>query len=164
MSTQGPKPRQIDPSPTSDIAWLDDQRRFKIPKAVIEGIGWVGADAPRDLVVEIVVEGHVRLWNAVAVQAGLASLRSDLSPELDDLRPDRGEPIRAFHDRYRPATLRPSDGRVQLTVMLHKVLEPKGIPVDVYVELGDGFVNVFSAKARYRRLRRLLGNGRLDGA
>jgi hypothetical protein len=151
---------QIDPSKESfgSIATLDLRRRFKIPKPILEELGWLGSDPPTELVAEIVDDGHLRIWSARQIGPALESIERELigiSNENSAFSIEQGNAsLRAFHDRYRAVSLRPSDARVQLPVTLHAIVEPELKAALLYVELGSNCVEVFSHNARITRLRR----------
>jgi len=111
------------------------------------------------LVAEVVETGRLRLWDKGAVDSRLVELEReirDMEKEDEDRRPsaDRYEALRAFHDRYRELTLRPSDGRVQLPEILHSIIDVKQESTHLYVELGIRCLEVFSLHARIERFRR----------
>lgn len=137
----------------SSIVTLDDRRRFKIPKSMLEGLSWQGSEAPRLLMAEIVAEGHLRLWDAMEIATHLDQLEAELLEESGEPSIEN-EAIRVLHDRFRQVSLRPSDGRVQLSEALHLVVEPTLSTCFLYVELGRGYIDVLSAMARMARLKR----------
>lgn len=147
---------QTDPRITfsSAIVTLDVRRRLKVPKTILEELGWVGADAPRALTVEIVQLGQLRMWDQGRVASKLQSFEADLLEQ--DSREAR-EALRSLRDRYREVTLRPSDGRVQLSEQLHAIVEPTLKPCLLYAELAEGFVELFSSRGRLSRLRKSHG-------
>lgn len=144
---------QTDPSIpfSSAIVTLDVRRRLKVPKAILDALGWIGADAPGVLTVEIVQLGQLRMWDQRQVAPKLKSFEADLLEQ--DSREAR-EALRSLRDRHREVTLRPSDGRVQLSEPLHAIVEPTLKPCLLYAELGEGFVELFSTRGRLSRLRK----------
>lgn len=151
--------RQIEPKKElyGDITTLDTQRRFKVPKAILEALGWTGTNAPTRLLAEIVDTGRLRLWEAAKVMPFLEETETDLREAAVE-NPDLGSAeqhasLRALHDRYRTVTLRPSDGRIQLPSVLSAIVDLKSKSPSLYVELGENCVEVFSPHARIKRLR-----------
>ena len=148
-----PKVGQNEPKRASGMSILDSRRRFRIPGEVVHVMSWTGYGAPARLVVELVGLGRLRLWGLAQLQAGLSIAEKDLGePSLEG----QGEILRAFWDRYREVTLRPSDARVQLTRELHAILFPELGIKPLYVEAGEGFVEVFAPRARIARLKKHL--------
>lgn len=144
---------QSDPkSPfSSAIVTLDARRRLKAPKAILEALGWAGAAAPSVLVIEIIQIGQLRLWDQRQVSSRLQEFESDL---LESDSREAREELRAHRDRYREVTLRPSDGRIQLSEALHAIVEPTLQPCLLYAELGEDFIELFSSRGRLSRLRK----------
>ena len=143
----------------SGLVLLDPRRRFRVPRALLAALDWEAPKGPTQLVAEVVETGRLRLWDKGAVDSRLVELEReirDMEKEDEDRRPsaDRYEALRAFHDRYRELTLRPSDGRVQLPEILHSIIDVKQESTHLYVELGIRCLEVFSLHARIERFRR----------
>lgn len=144
----------------SAVVLLDAKRRFRVPRAILEALHWEAPNGPTQLVAEIVEVGRLRLWDKMAIDPRLAELEREIREgemEDEDRRrspADHYEALRAFQDRYRDLSLRPSDGRVQLPAILHSIVEANQEPTHLYVELGVKCMEVFSPQARIERLRR----------
>jgi len=143
---------QTDPKFTfsSAMVTVDLRRRLKAPKVILEALGWTGEAAPTVLIAEIVELGHLRFWSRERVAGLLLEIESDLhGPSFEE-----AQDLRAHRDRYREVTLRPSDGRIQLSEALHAIVEPALEPCLLYAELGEGFIDLFSQRGRLSRLRK----------
>lgn len=141
----------------SAVVQLDEKRRFRVPRAILEALHWETPNGPDLLIAELVDAGRLRLWEKALVSSRLNAMEKDLladaGDEDDAFLAENLEAYRAFQDRYRELTLRPSDGRVQLPAILHSILEPNQLPTPLYVELGWKCLEVLSPQARIERLR-----------
>lgn len=151
---------QSDPnSHPCGVVLLDARRRLRVPRAILAALHWEAPNGPTQLVAEIVEVGRLRLWDKRTIDSRLADLEREIREggTEDEDRPsaaDHYEALRAFQDRYRELSLRPSDGRVQLPAALHSIVEANQEPTHLYVELGVKCLEVFSRQARIERLRR----------
>lgn len=152
---------QIDPNiaTPAGVVLLDQRRRFRVPRALLVALGWAAPEGPTQLIAEVVEAGRLRLWDKGIIDSRLVELEREIREmggEDEDGRPsaDRYEALRAFRDRYRDLTLRPSDGRVQLPEILHSIIDAKQESGHLYVELGIQCLEVFSPQARIERFRR----------